>query len=102
MTGREQNLDIAFPDGEAVAVSKQPVPLCAVCREGIWIVVDVLPEPLDVGDLFANGGWRAGLVLKISGGREMVGMRVSIEDPFDHVAVLMDELEDLVGRPGGN
>src|SRR5262245_54840681 len=75
------------------------IPLRAVGFE-IGEVVDVLPELLDVDDMLADGGSRAGLALEIVGGRKMIGMRMGIEDPFDLQPLFRNMGEDGVGTSG--
>ena len=84
---------------ERLAVGEQPVPLRAVGLK-IGAVVDVLPELLDVDDVRADRGRRAGLLLEIVRGGEMVGVRMGVEDPFDRQALLRDMGEDRIGAAG--
>ena len=69
----------------------------AVGREG-GKVVKTLPKPLHLDHLFADGGRRARLVLEVTRRREVVGMRMRIEDPLQPVALLLDVGEQRVGR----
>ena len=61
-------------------------------------VVKTLPKPLHLDHLFADGGRRARLVLEVTRRREVVGMRMRIEDPLEPVALLLDVGEQRVGR----
>ena len=94
--GREHHARLQIADRKRVAVREQAVPLRAVRRE-IRQVVDRLPQLLHVGDLLADRGRRAELLLQVDGGGEMVGVRMRVEDPVDGQAALRDHREHLVG-----
>ena len=55
------------------------------------------PELLDVAHLLADGGGHAGLVLEVASRREVVGMRMRVEDPLEGEALALDVGEQLVG-----
>ena len=99
MAGRNQDTGIHLSDLEALAVLEQVIPLRAIGRQRRPIV-DFLPQRLHVDDMFADRGRSAGHALQILRGREMVGMRMSIEDPRDAEVLLLDIVEDFIGTPG--
>ena len=80
-------------------MGKEAVPLRAV-RDKLRPVVDALPQLLDIDHVLADRGLRAGLLLQVMGGREMVGMRMRVEDPFHRQVIVADVAQDLVRTLG--
>jgi hypothetical protein len=72
--------------------------LGAIGPKSVRQVVEPLPELLHLDHLFADGGGHARPVLKITGRREVVGMRVRVEDPLQGEALARDVCQQLVGR----
>lgn len=96
MAGREQHLGRKRADREGFAFTKQPVPLRTVGGK-IRPVVDRLPQILDVDDPVADRCRRSGLLPQIVRRREMIGVRMGVEDPFDAQPLLADEVEQDIG-----
>ncbi len=63
-------------------MGKQVVPLRPIGCE-VRPVIDILPQRLDIHDALADGGAGTCLVFQIVRGREMIGMRMRVENPFD-------------------
>src|SRR5258708_36867302 len=90
-------------DLEALAMREETVPLRAVG----WKrrpVVDALPKALHVDDMLTDRGRRARHFLQIMSGREVVSVRMGVEDPCDRQVILGDVGKDCIridgpGRP---
>src|SRR5258705_7249842 len=82
---------------------EQTVPLRTVGWER-RPVVDALPEALHVDDTLTDRRRRARLLLQIMCGREVVGVRMGVEDPYDRQVIFGDKGKDRIridgpGRP---
>src|SRR6202011_3256304 len=95
MSGREQYMRVKRADLEAVAMREETVPLRTVGRERRQ-VVDALPKPLHVDDTLTDRRRRASLFLQIMCGREVVGVRMGVEDPCDRQVILRDVSKDRI------
>ena len=87
MPRRVQNLDVEFADLEALAVAEQMIEVAAVGLQ-VGRVEDGAEDALHVIDVLANADLRAGLRLDERCAREVVGMRVGLQHPFDSVVRL--------------
>jgi CubicO group peptidase (beta-lactamase class C family) len=72
----------------------------AESREAVWQVIELLPEPLDLNDLLTDCAANARLVLEVACRREVVGVRMGIENPIDDVFFAFDMFEQRVSRVG--
>ena len=96
---REHHAQVKIADAERVAVGKKPVEI-GLRVECARRVVEVAPEPRDFPNLLAYGVRRAGLLLEIRRGHQVVGMRVRVEDPFERQTLALNPVERPVGRLG--
>jgi hypothetical protein len=53
---------------------------------------------LHFDDLVADRRGRARAILEIAGGREVIGMRMGVEDPLDGQPLALDMRQQSVGR----
>jgi hypothetical protein len=90
MAWREHHLDVRLADGEVFVIGEEPIPLGAIGPKSVRQVVEPLPELLHLDHLFADGGGHARPVLEITRRREVVGMRVRVEDPLQGEALARD------------
>jgi hypothetical protein len=100
MARRKHDLGIDRADLKSLAVVEEAIPLAAVSGK-IRPVVDIFPERLDIEDVRADRGRRAGFLLQVLGGREMIRVGMSVKDPFDSKTLGADVSEDRVNILGG-
>src|SRR5262252_1826010 len=96
MTWRKDHLCIEFADPEPLAIFEQLVPLRSVGSKGRPIV-DSFPEHLNKDDMLADADRRPSSFRKIPCRGKVVGMRMSIKDPFNGQAILVHKVENHVG-----
>ena len=97
MPGRVDHLHIEFADLEALAVPEQAIEVTAV-RVQVCGVEYRSEDALHVLDVFTNADFSAGLRLDERRAREVVGMRMCLEHPFDRVARLFGGLQHRLDR----
>ena len=84
-------------DRVGIAVLEQPVELAAVALELGAFVEDLAEHLLHDRDVLADAELAAELALDVGRGRQMIGMGMGLDQPFDLETVLLDEADDLVG-----
>lgn len=100
MPGGEHHTHVGLADAEGIAGREQPIPLPAIGGETIAQVVDAFPQLLDVDDFLADGSWHATVCSQIDSCRQVVGVRMRIQDPSHAGLAIRDEPQDLVSRYG--
>ena len=85
-----------------VAVLEQPVELAAVALELGAFVEHLAEGVLHDGDVLADADLAAELALDIGRGRQVVGMDMRLDQPFERQAAAPDEGDDRVGRGIGD
>ncbi len=61
---REHHFRLAGVDVESLSVGEQAVPLRSVGRESVRVILELLPQLLDVNDLLSDGGGNARFALR--------------------------------------
>jgi hypothetical protein len=87
-------------DAEGLAVLEQMVELAAIGQEAALQVVELLEGGLHHADVLADCNAPADPRLKVAGRRQVIGMRMGLQDPFDLQAVLGHARQHPVGAGG--
>src|SRR5258707_7241336 len=74
------------------------VPRRSVHGKAVGEIVERLPEALDLDHMFADRGWRTRYVLQVTSGREVVRVRMGIQDPVDRGASPPDIIQNGIRR----
>ena len=86
----------------AVALGKQAVELRSVALKFGAFVENLAKGILHKGDVFTDADLAAQLSLNIGGTRQMVGMNVGFNQPFQRQTMRCDEFNHCIGRGIGN
>src|SRR4029077_5208568 len=98
VAGREQDRALELAELECLTVGEEVVPWRAVCGKAVREVVERLPEALDVDHTFADCGRRPRYILQVACCREVVRVRVRIQDPVDREVSLPDIVQNGIRR----
>ena len=86
-------------DPEGLAVLEQVVELAAVGQEAALQVVELLERRLHLADVLADGDAAAHALLQVARARQVVGVRMRLQDPLDLSGPLSCDVgQHLVGR----
>ena len=96
MAGRVHDLEFQSAKPEFLAIGEQMVELHAGARH-VGRIEQIAEHFLHFADVRADADLRAGLGLQVGCGREMVGMGVGLEDPFDRQPVCVGGLQHGLG-----
>ena len=97
MAGRVEHLRLELADVEALAVLEQVIEVAAVGLQ-IGGVEDRPENALHILDVLADADLGAGLGLDIGRARQVVGMSVGLERPFNRVACLLGQAQHRLDR----
>src|SRR3979490_3149186 len=92
-------MSVERADREAIAMREQTVPLRAVGWQR-RPVVNAFPKALHVDDVLTDRRRSARLLLQITCGREVVSVRMGVEDPCDRQVILGDIGKDCIRIDG--
>jgi hypothetical protein len=97
VAGHEHGCDLGLADVEGFAVVEQVVELAAVGQKAALQVVELLEGGLHLADVVADADAPADALLQVARTREVVGVRVGLEDPVDVERVVLQVRQHLVG-----